>query len=35
MAGVVPAVHVLFWLKEDVDAGHKAGHDDVVIDQVT
>jgi hypothetical protein len=31
MAGLVPAIHVLFggddW-KEDVDARHKAGHDE-------
>jgi hypothetical protein len=29
MAGLVPAIHVLFLptLKEDVDARHKAGHD--------
>jgi hypothetical protein len=31
MAGLVPAIHVLFplQLSEDVDARHKAGHDDV------
>jgi len=28
MAGLVPAIHVLFAKKEDVDARHKAGHDD-------
>jgi hypothetical protein len=27
MAGLVPAIHV-FKMKEDVDARHKAGHDD-------
>jgi hypothetical protein len=29
MAGLVPAIHVLFEArKEDVDARHKAGHDE-------
>jgi hypothetical protein len=30
MAGLVPAIHVLFLvqLQEDVDARHKAGHDE-------
>ena len=30
MAGLVPAIHVLLFLtpKKDVDARHKAGHDD-------
>jgi hypothetical protein len=29
MAGLVPAIHVLEYLeKKDVDARHKAGHDD-------
>jgi hypothetical protein len=28
MAGLVPAIHVLATKKEDVDARHKAGHDD-------
>jgi hypothetical protein len=29
MAGLVPAIHGLFHeLKKDVDARHKAGHDD-------
>jgi len=30
MAGLVPAIHVLlYWLQEkDVDARHKAGHDE-------
>jgi hypothetical protein len=32
MAGLVPAIHVLFlvsWaVKKDVDARHKAGHDE-------
>jgi hypothetical protein len=29
MAGLVPAIHVLFAAKKkDVDARHKAGHDD-------
>jgi hypothetical protein len=28
MAGLVPAIHVLLAAKEDVDARHKAGHDD-------
>jgi hypothetical protein len=27
MAGLVPAIHVLLELQEDVDARHKAGHD--------
>jgi len=27
MAGLVPAIHVFFLPKEDVDARHKAGHD--------
>jgi hypothetical protein len=30
MAGLVPAIHVfVFCDKEDVDARHKTGHDDV------
>jgi hypothetical protein len=30
MAGLVPAIHVLRWIaKKDVDARHKAGHDDI------
>jgi hypothetical protein len=29
MAGLVPAIHVVFCrLKKDVDARHKAGHDE-------
>jgi hypothetical protein len=28
MAGLVPAIHVLRIKKKDVDARHKAGHDD-------
>jgi hypothetical protein len=28
MAGLVPAIHVLLATKRDVDARHKAGHDD-------
>ena len=30
MAGLVPAIHVLFLVKphEDVDARHEAGHDE-------
>jgi hypothetical protein len=28
MAGLVPAIHVLSIKKNDVDARHKAGHDD-------
>jgi hypothetical protein len=29
MAGLVPAIHVLLcWNKKDVDARHKAGHDE-------
>jgi len=28
MAGLVPAIHVLDPEKKDVDARHKAGHDD-------
>jgi hypothetical protein len=33
MAGLVPATHALLaaWLKQDVGARHKAGHDDRVI----
>jgi hypothetical protein len=27
MAGLVPAIHVLFAESKDVDARHKAGHD--------
>jgi len=32
MAGLVPAIHVFFQQrsKKDVDARHKAGHDDVI-----
>jgi hypothetical protein len=31
MAGLVPAIHVCFFLKiKDVDARHKAGHDEFV-----
>jgi len=31
MAGLVPAIHVfLCFMKKDVDARHKAGHDGVV-----
>jgi hypothetical protein len=28
MAGLVPAIHVFLRRHQDVDAGHKAGHDD-------
>jgi hypothetical protein len=29
MAGLVPAIHVLFWsCKKDVDARNKCGHDE-------
>jgi hypothetical protein len=28
MAGLVPAIHVLLAREEDVDARHKAGHDE-------
>jgi hypothetical protein len=28
MAGLVPAIHVLATRKKDVDARHKAGHDE-------
>jgi hypothetical protein len=28
MAGLVPAIHVFCFTKEDVDARHKAGHDE-------
>jgi hypothetical protein len=29
MAGLVPAIHVFGeWISEDVDARHKAGHDE-------
>jgi len=27
MAGLVPAIHVFYRNKQDVDARHKAGHD--------
>jgi hypothetical protein len=27
MAGLVPAIHALLAMKQDVDARHKAGHD--------
>jgi hypothetical protein len=30
MAGLVPAIHV-FWRSKNVDARHKAGHDNVEI----
>jgi hypothetical protein len=30
MAGLVPAIHAFVDLKKDVDARHKAGHDDDV-----
>jgi hypothetical protein len=32
MAGLVPAIHVLRCCMEDVDARHKAGHDDGELD---
>jgi hypothetical protein len=28
MAGLVPAIHVLLSRRKDVDARHKAGHDE-------
>jgi hypothetical protein len=28
MAGLVPAIHDLFWAKKDVDGRDKHGHDD-------
>jgi hypothetical protein len=28
MAGLVPAIHVFLLCSKDVDARHKAGHDD-------
>jgi hypothetical protein len=28
MAGLVPAIHVFLWHRKDVDARHKAGHDE-------
>jgi hypothetical protein len=28
MAGLVPAIHALSLMKEDVDARHEAGHDE-------
>jgi hypothetical protein len=31
MAGLVPAIHVLFGGFKDMDARHKAGHDDVYV----
>ena len=31
MAGLVPAIHVfLAYVKQDVDARHKAGHDEMM-----
>jgi hypothetical protein len=33
MAGLVPAIHVLVRSKGDVDARHKAGHDDLEIER--
>jgi hypothetical protein len=33
MAGLVPAIHVFLWelhRRKDVDARHKAGHDDLM-----
>jgi hypothetical protein len=38
MAGLVPAIHVLLYRiveKKDVDARHKAGHDDSVMSSLT
>jgi hypothetical protein len=29
MAGLVPAIHVLLSMEKDVDARHKAGHDEL------
>jgi hypothetical protein len=29
MAGLVPAIHVFAGVYQDVDARHKAGHDDI------
>jgi len=29
MAGLVPAIHVFGHVRQDVDARHKAGHDDI------
>ena len=34
MAGLVPAIHVFGPQKKDVDARHKAGHDEFEIDCV-
>jgi len=36
MAGLVPAIHVFIVIKgnKDVDARHKAGHDDREIDRI-
>ena len=31
MAGLVPAIHVFLFAKQDVDARHKAGHDGAEI----
>jgi hypothetical protein len=31
MAGLVPAIHVLELAKKDVDARHKAGHDEYTM----
>jgi hypothetical protein len=35
MAGLVPAIHVFVAKKQDVDARHKAGHDDLIIQQAS
>jgi len=31
MAGLDPAIHVLAAIQEDVDARHKAGHDEIKL----
>jgi hypothetical protein len=31
MAGLVPAIHVLSSRSKDVDARHKAGHDELLL----
>jgi hypothetical protein len=33
MAGLVPAIHALVRTRKDVDARHKAGHDEVRSDR--
>jgi hypothetical protein len=35
MAGLVPAIHVFLYGKQDVDARHKAGHDEFGVADIT